>query len=36
MTLKYLKVEKPDDFYYIDIETNGLTPDVIWCVAIEN
>lgn len=33
--MKYLKVENPNDFYYIDVEGDGLEPTRLWCVVIK-
>lgn len=32
----YLKVEKPNDFYYLDLETDGLQPSCIFCCVVLN
>lgn len=32
--MKYLTLENPDNTYVIDIETESLTPSVIWCCII--
>lgn len=34
--MKYLTIEKPEDFYYLDIETDGLKHTKIWCAVIKN
>ena len=34
--MKYLKVEDPNNFYYLDVETNGLSHSLMHCVIIKN
>lgn len=34
--MNYLKIEDPNNFFYVDIETNGLKPSLIWCAVIKN
>jgi len=32
----YLSQKNKNKYWVIDIETNGLTPDIIWCVVLKN